>query len=100
VANAQVESAQSALETAQVNLDYCSIKVADRRKGGAALVDAGNVVEANTAQLLSIQRLERCTRISRSPSGKLSEVQRQMAQGTLRTLGAAAGGFARFDARR
>jgi multidrug efflux system membrane fusion protein len=86
VANAQVEAAQAALETAQVNLDYCSIKSPIDGRAGQRLVDVGNVVEANTAQLLSIQRLDKVYADFTVTERELSEVQKQMSQGTLKTL--------------
>ena len=86
VASAQVESAQAALETAQVNLDYCSIKSPIDGRAGQRLVDAGNVVEANTAQLLSIQRLDKVYADFTITERQLGEVQKQMTQGTLKTL--------------
>ena len=58
VDQAQVESAQGALETAQLNLEYCSIHSPIQGRAGARLVDVGNVVQANTTALLLIQRLD------------------------------------------
>ena len=86
VANAQVESAQAALETAQVNLDYCSIKSPIDGRAGQRLVDAGNVVEANSAQLLSVQRLDKVYADFTITERELAEVQKQMSQGTLKAL--------------
>lgn len=86
VANSQVESAQAALETAQVNLDYCSIKSPIDGRAGQRLVDAGNVVEANTASLLLVQRLDKVYADFTITERQLLEVQKQMSQGTLRTL--------------
>jgi membrane fusion protein, multidrug efflux system len=86
VANAQVEAAQAALETAQVNLDYCSIKSPIDGRAGQRLVDVGNVVEANTAQLLSIQRLDKVYADFTITERELSDVQKYMSQGMLRAL--------------
>jgi multidrug efflux system membrane fusion protein len=86
VAAAQVESAQAALETAQVNLDYCSIKSPIDGRAGQRLVDAGNVVEANTAGLLVVQRLDKVYADFTITERDLAEVQKQMNQGALKTL--------------
>src|SRR5882724_5666661 len=58
VDQAQVESAEAALETARLNLEYCYIHSPINGRAGARLVDVGNIVQANTSALLSIQRLE------------------------------------------
>jgi len=86
VANSQVEAAQAALETAQVNLDYCSIKSPIDGRAGQRLMDAGNVVEANTASLLVVQRLDKVYADFTVTERDLAEVQKQMAVGVLRTL--------------
>jgi len=86
VANSQVEAAQAALETAQVNLDYCSIKSPIDGRAGQRLVDAGNVVEANTASLLSVQRLDKVYADFTITERDLAEVQKQMSLGSLHTL--------------
>jgi len=44
---AQVEAAKAAIETAQINLDYCYIHSPIDGRAGARLVDVGNVVQAN-----------------------------------------------------
>src|SRR5215470_13825757 len=60
VGEAQVEAAKAAIETAQINLDYCYIHSPINGRAGARLVDVGNVVQANAnaTSLLSIQRLD------------------------------------------
>ncbi|HSZ55907.1 MAG TPA: efflux RND transporter periplasmic adaptor subunit [Tepidisphaeraceae bacterium] len=86
VANALVESAQAAVENAQINLDYCSIKSPIDGRAGQRLVDAGNIVEANTTSLLLIQRLDKVYADFTITERDLAEVQKQMALGTLKTL--------------
>src|SRR6266436_6679545 len=58
VDQAQVESAEAALETAKLNLEYCYIHSPIDGRAGARLVDVGHVVQANTSSLLLIQRLD------------------------------------------
>lgn len=86
VANAQVEAAQAAVENAQLNLDYCTIRSPIDGRAGQRLIDAGNVVEANTASLLLVQRLDKVYADFTVTERELGEVQKQMKQGALKTL--------------
>ena len=56
VANAQ--KSQAAVESAQVNLDYCYIKSPINGRVGLRNVDAGNVVGPSTGSLVIIQGLD------------------------------------------
>ena len=58
VAQAQVEQGEAAVTTARLNLQYCSIRSPIDGRAGRRLVDVGNVVKANEAPLLMIQRLD------------------------------------------
>ena len=84
VDQALVEAAEAALETAKLNLEYCSIQSPINGRAGARLVDVGNVVQANTTALLSIQRLDPIYANFTVTEGDLPAVQRQMSNGTLR----------------
>jgi multidrug efflux system membrane fusion protein len=86
VDQAQVDAAQAALETAKLNLEYCYIHSPIDGRSGARLVDAGNVVQANTTGLLSIQRLDPIYANFTITERDLPEVQKQMARGTLKAL--------------
>jgi multidrug efflux system membrane fusion protein len=86
VNQAQVEAAQAAIETAQINLDYCYIHSPIDGRAGARLVDVGNVVQANTTSLLSIQRLDPIYATFTITERDLSEVQKEMSRGTLEAL--------------
>src|SRR6266436_3646781 len=57
-AKGALAQAKAALETAQLNLEYCYIHSPIQGRAGARLVDVGNVVQANTTGLLLIQRLD------------------------------------------
>ena len=83
VDQAQVESAQASLETAQLNLEYCYIHSPIDGRAGARLVDVGNVVQANSTSLLSIQRLDPIYANFTVTESDLPEVQRQMSRGAL-----------------
>lgn len=81
---AQVEAAQAALETAKLNLEYCYIHSPIGGRAGARLVDVGNVVQANSTALLSVQRLDPIYANFTVTESDLPEVQREMSHGGLR----------------
>jgi membrane fusion protein, multidrug efflux system len=81
---AQVEAAEAALETAKLNLEYCFIHSPINGRAGARLVDVGNVVQANTTSLLSIQRLDPIYANFTVTENDLPGVQKQMARGMLK----------------
>jgi len=83
---AQVEAAKAAIETAQINLDYCYIHSPIDGRAGARLVDVGNVVQANTTSLLSIQRMDPIYALFTVTENDLPEVQKEMRQGKLKAL--------------
>jgi|SRR5579871_1226272 len=84
VDQAQVEAAQAALETAKLNLEYCYIHSPIDGRAGARLVDVGNVVQANSTSLLSIQRLNPIYATFTVTESDLPDVQKQMAHGELK----------------
>jgi multidrug efflux system membrane fusion protein len=86
VDQAQVESAEAALETAQLNLEYCYIHSPIQGRAGARLVDVGNVVQANATGLLLIQRLDPIYADFAVTERDLPNVQKEMTRGTLRTF--------------
>lgn len=83
VGQAQVDAAAAALETAELNLDYCYIHSPIDGRAGARLVDVGNVVQANTTSLLSIQRMNPIYAVFTVTEGDLPRVQAQMSRGDL-----------------
>jgi len=83
---AQVEAAQAAVETAKINLDYCYIHSPIDGRAGARLVDVGNIVQANTTSLLSIQRVDPIYAIFTITERDLPEVQKQMSRDMLKAL--------------
>ncbi len=84
VDQAQVDSAQAALETAKINLEYCFIHSPIDGRAGARLVDVGNVVQANSTSLLSVQRLDPIYANFTVTESDLPEVQKEMASGVLK----------------
>ena len=57
-AQGNVLTAQGQLATAQIDLGYCTISSPIDGKTGIYLVDAGNLVAANTTKLINIQTLD------------------------------------------
>jgi len=84
VAEAQVKQNQAAVETARLNLDYCTIRSPLNGRAGQRLVDLGNVVTANNSSLLVIQRFDPIYVDFTIPENDLTAVQRNMTQGTLK----------------
>ena len=84
VDQALVEAAEAALETAKLNLEYCYIHSPIDGRAGARLVDVGNVVQANSTALLSIQRLDPIYATFTITESDLPEVQSQMSRGLLK----------------
>ena len=83
---AEVLAAKAALETAKLNLAYCYIYSPIEGRAGARLVDVGNIVQANTSALLSIQRLDPIYANFTVTENDLSKVRKEMAGGRLKTL--------------
>lgn len=86
VDKAQIQSAEAAVENAKLNLDYCYIHSPIDGRAGARLVDAGNIVQANTTGLLSIQRLDPIYADFTVTEADLAQVRSNMMRGTLKTL--------------
>ena len=83
VAEAQVKQSQAAVETAKLNLDYCTIRSPINGRTGQRLVDLGNVVTANNSSLVVIQRLDPIYADFTVTEAELTVVQRNMARGPL-----------------
>ena len=84
VDQAQVDAAAAAVETAKLNLEYCYIHSPIDGRAGARIVDVGNVVQANSTSLLSIQRLNPIYANFTITESDLPDVQKQMAAGELK----------------
>jgi multidrug efflux system membrane fusion protein len=84
VAEAQLGQARAAVETARLNLEYCTIRSPIQGRAGQRLADAGNIVMANNTSLLIIQRLDPIYAEFTVPENELTEVQQNMARRSLR----------------
>jgi membrane fusion protein, multidrug efflux system len=84
VAEAQLRQNRAAVETARLNLEYCTIRSPIEGRAGQRLVDLGNVVTPGNSPLLVIQRLDPIYADFTIPESDLTEVQRNMARRSLR----------------
>ena len=84
VAEAELRQNRAAVETARLNLEYCTIRSPIHGRAGQRLVDLGNVVTPGNNPLLVIQRLDPIYADFTIPESDLTEVQRNMARRTLR----------------
>jgi|SRR5688572_6031798 len=84
VGEARVKQNEAAVETARLNLEYCTVTSPIEGRAGQRLVDVGNIVEANQTSLLVIQRLDPIYADFTVTEKKLSSVQRQRAKGPLK----------------
>lgn len=55
---ASLKAAEAAVQNAELNLDYCSIRAPISGRTGGRLVDQGNVVSANATDLLVINQFD------------------------------------------
>jgi multidrug efflux system membrane fusion protein len=84
VDEAQVKQAEAAVETARLNLQYCTIRSPIDGRAGRRLVDIGNVVEANKTPLLTIQKIDPIYADFTVNQNELTAVQENMRRGTLK----------------
>jgi membrane fusion protein, multidrug efflux system len=83
-AKAAVQVTQAALNTANLNLAYCTITCPIDGRAGRRLVDAGNLVKANDATLVTIQTLAPLYVDFTITERDLPGVRERMANGTLK----------------
>jgi len=81
---AQLKLNRAAVESARLNLEYCTIRSPINGRAGQRNVDAGNVVSANNGSLLVIQRLDPIYADFTVTENDLSSVQRNMSNRTLK----------------
>jgi multidrug efflux system membrane fusion protein len=84
VTDAQVKAAEAAVETAQIRLDYCTIRSPIEGRAGRRLADVGTVVRENGEALVSLQRLDPIYVEFAVPERSLPAIRQRMAGGTLK----------------
>ena len=83
VTKAQLEQSQAALETARLNLDYCSIHSPIDGRASHRLIDIGNVVKPEDT-LIVIQRMDPIYADFTVTENDLTSVQRNLSNGELK----------------
>jgi membrane fusion protein, multidrug efflux system len=83
-AEAQLKLNRAAVESARLNLEYCTIRSPINGRAGQRNVDAGNVVSANSGSLLVIQRLDPIYADFTVTENELTAVQRNMSSRALK----------------
>lgn len=87
VSRAQIQAAAAAIETAQVNLDYCFIRSPADARASLSLADPGNIVTAGSDRpMLVLETLDPMSVQFIIPEQDLPAVRRQMAAAALKTL--------------
>jgi membrane fusion protein, multidrug efflux system len=86
VAVAQLASSKAAVETARLNVEYCSVVSPIDGRTGERLVDPGNVVTANQTSLLVIQTLDPIYADFTCSENDLPAVRQHAGDATLKVL--------------
>jgi multidrug efflux system membrane fusion protein len=74
-----IEADKAAVETAQLQLEWCTIKSPINGKIGLRLVDPGNIITANTTNLVIINQLQPIAVYFTLPENQLPQVLRKLA---------------------
>jgi len=74
-----IEADKAAIETAQLQLDWCSIQSPINGRIGLRLVDPGNIITANTTNLVVINQFEPIAVYFTLPEGQLPQVLHKLA---------------------
>ena len=81
---AALQADAALIDAAQINRDFCEIRSSINGRASKRLVDIGNLVSANTTQLLLIQRQDPIYVDFTIPESALPEVRRYREKGTLK----------------
>jgi multidrug efflux system membrane fusion protein len=82
-ARAQIVASKAAVETATVQLSYTTIRSPIDGRTGSIAVKQGNVVAANTSDLMTITEVQPIYVTFSVPEAQLGEIKRYMGQGQL-----------------
>ncbi len=74
-----IEADKAAIETAQLSLDWCYIKAPIRGRIGLRLVDPGNIITANTTNLVVINQIQPIAVYFTLPENQLPQVLHKLA---------------------
>jgi multidrug efflux system membrane fusion protein len=76
--------AEAAVKEAEIQLGYCAIKAPIGGRVGRRMVDAGNVVTANTTELVVINQVRPIDVIFAVPEQRLADITRYVGEGKLK----------------
>jgi membrane fusion protein, multidrug efflux system len=82
-AKAQIVASQAAVETAMVQMSYTTIRSPIDGRTGSIAVKQGNVVAANTTDLMTITQVQPIYVTFSVPEAQLADIKKYMAQGEL-----------------
>lgn len=82
-AKAQINASQAAIETAKVQMSYTAIRSPIDGRTGNLAVKQGNIVTANSMELVTIAEVQPIYVTFSVPEAQLGEVKKFMAQGNL-----------------
>lgn len=88
---------QAAVETARTQLSYCTISAPISGRLGVLAVDRGNVVKANEAALVTINRLTPIRAIFTIPEQSLLLVKQRLAAGEMAVMAEVPGAAGRIE---
>jgi multidrug efflux system membrane fusion protein len=74
-----IEADKAAIETAQLQLDWCTIRSPINGRIGLRLVDPGNIITANTTNLVVINQFQPISVYFTLPENELPQVLRKLA---------------------
>ena len=80
---ATVKADEAAIETARVNLSYCTIRSPLNGRIGKLMIWAGNVVKANDVPIVTINQTRPIYVSFAVPDSRLNDIRRRMAEATL-----------------
>jgi len=85
-AKASVALDEAAVDQARLQVSYCTIRSPIDGRTGPILVKPGNVVQANTTELVTVHRLRPIHAAFPVPESRLPEVRARMAAGAIEVL--------------
>ncbi len=77
---ATVKADEAALENAQLQLEYCSIRSPVSGRAGAVMVHEGNLVKANDSPLLTINQIQPIQVAFAVPQQELTSIMKEMSE--------------------
>jgi len=90
-ATAGAEAAEAAVKEAEIQLGYCTIKAPIGGRTGRRMIDAGNVVAANTTELVLVNQITPIEVVFAVPEQALADIRRFMSERKLGVIATPSG---------